>query len=73
MTELQPCPFCGNDGSDPSFPLQVEAGVFGGWVCCKQCGALGPDGNSYKNLNAVEAWNQRDDLQNQLRRMTTND
>lgn len=59
MTDLKPCPFCGNDGSDPSTPLQVQPGALTDYVCCAQCGVFGPDSDPDKNLSAAKAWNQR--------------
>lgn len=53
MTDLKPCPFCGND---PAVAYHLEH-FFKPWVveCCK-CWARGPCGCDEKE--AIELWNR---------------
>lgn len=48
MTELLPCPFCGNT---------KYLYIGGCFVECKKCGVLGPDLDA---TSPKEAWNKRD-------------
>ena len=54
MTELKPCPFCGN--SKTVYCENDESG-FVIEVVCAMCGARGPQFN--RRGGAIEAWNKR--------------
>lgn len=60
MTELKPCPFCGNrkigiyDTCSSKFTKSYKT------VECQQCGAIMFDSDEKHSLNdVIEAWNRR--------------
>ena len=58
MTELKPCPFCGNDEIDCCY--EAEEDVYEFYFCkCKACGATA--GFYQTEQEAIAAWNKRYD------------
>jgi len=58
MTELKPCPFCGNEKIVIRTLSYSESGMFGAKsVCCLECCAEG--GTQGTEKEARECWNRR--------------
>lgn len=57
MTELKPCPFCGNK------KVHLKKTQEAAWVTCRECGTDGPfvekEHFDYPKDTAIELWNKR--------------
>ena len=60
MTEMKPCPFCGekHDLFVFEYPFK-KTGLKGCYVMCKRCGAS--TGRSETTKEAVKVWNERNE------------
>jgi Lar family restriction alleviation protein len=67
MTELKPCPFCGEKAKICATTTKTYPKNHGQhWCYCEKCGATGQSFSDFEDdgssvFKAIEAWNRRDD------------
>ncbi len=67
MSELKPCPFCGNNsGIDVYESTEDREGIPCGWHC-PECGALSPWEYTKDRRPSPNLWNTRAELPDDLR------
>lgn len=56
MTEIEPCPFCGNSEVEWDELYDSSTGTYQ-YLSCSECGCSGPLGKTHEE--AAELWNTR--------------